>query len=149
MPTQISYHRGGSKVECWGFECEATVEDRDIKEWFKLSLDPAFRDDSPDAPTRKEALVWFGDYIYCVYQYVVSHLAAIIPRFTSQRVEFIFSVPTTWKDPRIASELKDRIRLDASNHTAKIGLTEAEAAAVYASKEHYRVCSPVEHLSSH
>jgi hypothetical protein len=55
------------------------------------------------------------------------------------RIEFIFSVPTTWK-PHPTVERFRSITEKAGfgkspNHTSSIGLTEAEAAAVHMSRE--------------
>ncbi|OQD84112.1 hypothetical protein PENANT_c014G07146 [Penicillium antarcticum] len=51
------------------------------------------------------------------------------------------AVPTTWKDVRMVEEtrrlLENAINAKTPNHRAFIGLTEAEAAAVYAGNEHY------------
>lgn len=131
----------------WGFKCD--VEDRtlDIKEFFKLHLAPQYRDDGlyPDStnPSRQQSQRWFQDYIQCVYRHVVSHFNSTIPHFASRYVEFLFSVPTTWKDVRMVEEtrrlLERAVNANSPFHRAFIGLTEAEAAAVYAGNSHYQV----------
>ncbi|EFR02007.1 hypothetical protein MGYG_05010 [Nannizzia gypsea CBS 118893] len=138
VPTQIAYrHASGSDAQSWGFQCEHEDSGLDVKEYFKLHLYPHHLDDQPDAPSREEALVWFRDYTRCIYQHVISYFASIFPNFGSRRVEFIYSVPTTWKDPRMSAEIVQYMQIDSPNHRVVIGLTEAEAAAVYACKQHY------------
>ncbi|RMJ28221.1 hypothetical protein PHISP_00924 [Aspergillus sp. HF37] len=71
----------------------------------------------------------------------VAHFNASIPQFARRKVEFLFSVPATWKDVRMVEEtrrlLEDAVNASSPNHRVFIGLTEAEAAAVYAGNEHY------------
>lgn len=60
-------------------------------------------------------------------------------RWEDARIEFIFSVPTTWK-PHPTVERFRSITARAGfgrypNHKSTIGLTEAEAAAVHMSRE--------------
>ncbi|KAL3488421.1 hypothetical protein BJX62DRAFT_179934 [Aspergillus germanicus] len=136
VPSHILYHNNAVK---WGFQCEENLPDtKDIKQYFKLNLDPAFVDNRPNAPSREDATRYFQDYIRCIYQYVLSYFAKTFPRFEGMRVEWVFSVPTTWKDPRMVAELRERIVFDRAEHRAVIGLTEAEAAAVYVSGLHYQ-----------
>ncbi|KAL2827810.1 hypothetical protein BDW59DRAFT_54789 [Aspergillus cavernicola] len=142
VPSHILYHNNTIK---WGFQCEQNLlsldDTRDlksIKQYFKLNLDPAFIDSRPHAPSREDATRWFQDYIRAVYAYVVDYFGRTLPRFEGLQVEFVFSVPTTWKDPRMVEELRGAIRFDSGCHRAVIGLTEAEAAAVYVSGLHYQ-----------
>ncbi|RJE19670.1 hypothetical protein PHISCL_07990 [Aspergillus sclerotialis] len=143
VPTCIEYSPESRIVERWGFQCDQEDRSLDIKEFFKLHLAPRYRDEYFGGPSRQEAQCWFHDYIQCIYEHVVSHFNKTIPQFASRRVEFLFSVPTTWKDVRMIEEtrtlLERAINTKEPNHRASIGLTEAEAAAVYAGNEHYQV----------
>ncbi|KAJ5771837.1 hypothetical protein N7520_002366 [Penicillium odoratum] len=140
VPTQLKYLSSTPTVESWGFRCSLDSGDlsENVKKHFKLHLDPQFLDKRPDAPSHHEAMTYFKDYIQLIYRYTVSYMANKFPRFFSCRVEFIFSVPTTWKDPRMVTEFKNSITLDSPYHQAMIGLSEAEAAAVYASGNNYQ-----------
>lgn len=68
-------------------------------------------------------------------------------RWADAQIEFIFSVPTTWK-PHPTVERFRSITERAGfgrypNHKSVIGLTEAEAAAVHMSRESpaiFKVC---------
>ncbi|PPJ61260.1 hypothetical protein CBER1_10939 [Cercospora berteroae] len=60
-------------------------------------------------------------------------------RFALKIVEWVFSIPTTWKDPSMIAGIESMIK-DAGygkelHHKVAISLTEAEAAAVYVSKQ--------------
>lgn len=143
VDTKISYDASG-QVGAWGFMVDASLNlnNQRCEELFKLSLDPDFQDPYEGAPSLQEARTWFTDYLSCVYRAVARHLSDTIPKFASKHVEFRFSVPTTWKNPAMIAETKQLIRNagfggESSKHTIEIALTEAEAAAVYASKQHY------------
>ncbi|KAL7657523.1 actin-like ATPase domain-containing protein [Aspergillus phoenicis ATCC 13157] len=139
VPTCIIYGSDSKTVSHWGFQCDIDNYEAQTKEFFKLHLAPQYVRDG--GPSLTEAQKWFQDYIQCIYRHVVSYFETTIPQFVTQRVEFIFSVPTTWKDVRMVEEIRRLLMrvIDARNpnHRARIGLTEAEAAAVYAGNEHY------------
>ncbi|KAL4866710.1 hypothetical protein BDV12DRAFT_198929 [Aspergillus spectabilis] len=143
VPSHILYHPS-LQTPKWGFQCEDTSlrdsarDSKDIKQFFKLNLDPEFVDTRASAPTRDQAMKYFQDYISCVYGYVIEYFRKTMPRFEGLKVEFVFSVPTTWKDPRMVEELRGSVRFERGEHRAVIGLTEAEAAAVYVSGLHYQ-----------
>ncbi|PLB53308.1 hypothetical protein P170DRAFT_454418 [Aspergillus steynii IBT 23096] len=140
VPTFIEYSKSGN-VENWGFQCDPEAKESDIKEFFKLHLAPQYQDEHYGGPTRGEAQRWFQDYVDCIYKHIVSHFSNTMPHFGPQNVEFLFSVPTTWKDVRMVQETREILEriINTKNprHRAVIGLTEAEAAAVYAGNEHY------------
>lgn len=112
--------------------------------YFKLHLDPAYSDPRPDAPTLEQARRWFQDYLRCLHDHIEETFSNSFPRWKNQRTEFVFSVPTTWKNPSMIAETERLIReagfgTDAQDHRVTISLTEAEAAAVYASKQQFEV----------
>lgn len=143
VPTCIEYDQQSGLIKNWGFKCDQEDANADIKEFFKLHLAPHYHDDLPGSPSRQDAQRWFQDYIQCIYLHVISHFNATIPHFSSSKVEFLFSVPTTWRDVRMVEEtrrlLQRAINSKTPNHHVSVGLTEAEAAAVYAGNEHYQV----------
>ncbi|KAJ5698126.1 hypothetical protein N7462_000131 [Penicillium macrosclerotiorum] len=143
VPTCIEYDDEKVVVKNWGYMCDQEDKSASTKEFFKLHLAPQYHDDYPGCPSRREAQRWFQDYIQCVYKHVISHFNNTIPQFDSRRVEFLFSVPTTWKDVRMVEETRGLLEKAISSktplHRVSIGLTEAEAAAVYAGNEHYDV----------
>lgn len=83
---------------------------------------------------------WYEDYLRSLYEWIEFSLSPQLHRTTwhNAKVEFIFSVPTTW-NPLIVEKFR-AIAAKAGygkvwNHSLKIGLTEAEAAAVHTSIE--------------
>ncbi|KAL4757094.1 Hsp70 family protein [Aspergillus foveolatus] len=145
VPTSLVYGPDGNTPAEWGFGCDTEDNTSEIKEFFKLHLAPQSASESESmgtSITRKEARRWFQDYISCIYKHVVTHFHGSIPGFEKMRVEFIFSVPTTWKDVRLIEDIRrliaEAIKTGAPNHWTCIGLTEAEAAAVYSCREYYQ-----------
>ena len=146
VPTRIQYKENSREVKAWGFLCDQDSEDIDIHEYFKLHLDPEYVDPRSDAgvPTLEEARKWFQDYLRCLLDHVEDYFSNAFPRWKTQRTQFVFSVPTTWKNASIIAETEKLIKgaaygRDGINHRAGIGLTEAEAAAVYASQQQFEV----------
>lgn len=130
----------------WGFMVDTSHGDEHYRyeELFKLHLDPDFNDHCDGAPSLAEARGWFADFLSCIYRAVDRHLQETIPKYNTKNVEFGFSVPTTWKNPAMIAEMEQLIQNSGfgtknARHTAHIALTEAEAAAVYASKQQYAV----------
>jgi hypothetical protein len=82
----------------------------------------------------------YTDYFRFLYQYIESKLQMELAcRWDDARIEFIFSVPTTWKPHPTVERFRSvtaRAGFGKSpNHKCIIGLTEAEAAAVYTAHE--------------
>ena len=143
VPSVLQYKEDSRDVKAWGFLCDQGDEDADVLDLFKLHLDPGYADPRPDAPRLEEARQWFRDYLKCLHDHIEETFSNSFPRWKTQRTEFTFSVPTSWKSPSMIAETEVIIRSagygDGTNHRARISLTEAEAAAVYASKQHFEV----------
>lgn len=97
---------------------------------------------SPCSSTEEASseLLRYYDYFAYLYQYIESKLQMELPlRWDDARIEFIFSVPTTWAPhptvERFRSVIKKAGFGRSPNHKSIIGLTEAEAAAVHMSRE--------------
>lgn len=135
----------------WGFlsetVAESTGEDKDYKEWFKTCLDPSKlaqkqAEEPEDAPASlAEVEKWYEDYLGKMYEYLTFKLGGELSgtKWESGRIEFIFSVPTTWPVIPTVENFKNIVRRAGfgqhKNHSVTIGLTEAEAAAVHVSTE--------------
>ena len=144
VPTLLQYNENTNTVKAWGFLCDE--EDGEDVGYFKLHLDPTYPDTRPDAPSLEQARQWYQDFLRCLHDYIEGSFSSSFPRWKSQRTEFVFSVPTTWKNPRMIDETERLIReagfgSDGLDHRASIGLTEAEAAAVYGAKQQIEVCT--------
>ena len=142
VTTAIAYDPRTGKPVTWGFLVDQETRDLEVQELFKLYLDPAHRDeDYREQPSLQEARRWFSDYLRCIYQTIKEHFDETYPRWTTKNVEFLFSVPTTWKNPAMIAETERLIKQagygERTNHLVRISLTEAEAAAVCASKQSY------------
>ena len=115
------------------------------REWFKTLLDHeglrrynsrTQSDKTGDDDVRH----WFRDYLTALYNHIERSLKAELPNFnwSAAKVEFLFSVPTTWK-PDVVAEFETIVRQAgftgpaSSSHTVTVGLTEPEAAAVWTS----------------
>ena len=134
----------------WGFLSETATEqnsnEKDYKDWFKTYLDPVRldqkkREDYEDAPRSIDDVErWYEDYLRKLYQHIEFKLSPELSRTSwhNARVDFIFSVPTTWKPPIVEKfrTIAEKAGFgNAWNHSMNIGLTEAEAAAVHTSIE--------------
>lgn len=151
VPTVIVYPACSDEPSSWGFlsetATETTSEDKEYKEWFKTCLDAnklrqKQLEDPEGAPANmREVERWYRDYFQKMYDYLKFKLGGELSGTTwkDAKIEFIFSVPTTWAPVPTVENFK-RIVRDAgfgseTHHNVNIGLTEAEAAAVHVSIE--------------
>lgn len=149
VPTTLAYPHGHDKPSSWGFKTESPAEQsrehREIREWFKTLLDPRNLEREKQNYIAKDTTIadvrhWFRDYLTMLYDHVKLKLSAEMPNFewTAARVEFLFSVPTTW-NPQTVETFREIVGQAGftgpanSTHTVTISLTEPEAAAVHTS----------------
>ncbi|KAF2489449.1 hypothetical protein BU16DRAFT_472014 [Lophium mytilinum] len=152
VPTILVYPNDQPNPSSWGFLSETMTEvtavDKEFREWFKTFLDEgrlsqAQRDakDPADVPKSiEEVEKLFCDYFKFLYQHIRSKLQnEIAARWEDARIDFIFSVPTTWAPNPTVERFRKIIERAGfgqyPSHIASIGLTEAEAAAVHMSRE--------------
>ena len=150
VPTAIVYPKNQQTPHSWGFLSETAAEqnsaDKVYKTWFKTYLDPkrlsdAQTQDPSGAPTSlKEVERWYEDYLRRLYRHIEFKLGSEIQgtSWHSATIEFIFGVPTTWGTLVVESFRSIILRAGFEGypgHSVTIGLTEAEAAAVYTSIE--------------
>jgi len=139
VDTAIGYRVDSRGQQTWGFVCDEDDDAFEINTLFKLHLDPKYKDVSSYAPAHDEAQEWYRDYLASLYHYIMRFFADRIPHFEAKNLEFVFSVPTTWKDPGMIADIERLIRSAGygkqENQKVSVSLTEAEAAAVYASKQ--------------
>ena len=145
VPTKIAYPRDGSAPR-WGFLCdneEEYYEEADLREHFKIYLDQDAIDGAHsrgvrDIPeTVAETMILIADYLTQIHQHIKFSIESATGSWKEKRVEFVFSLPTTWNSLDITNNFNDAIRTagfaaeNPEKHSARIELTEAEAAAVY------------------
>ena len=146
VPTCLVYGRH-ERPTSWGFICE---DDDDFetkrREFFKIFLDKMNLleaqikglQGAPESVAQAQKFV--TDYLSEVYVHVkstIEHQTGIGP-FTGWKdlaVEFLFSVPTTWRSFKIINTFKEAIKnagfgAEGPRHVATVDLTESEAAAV-------------------
>lgn len=139
------YNPDGS-LSSWGSLCEDDdPTDKQRHEFFKIFLDrqtleSAHRQGIAQAPsTVFEAQTFVSDYLRQIYYHVKStvelHTGVGQQGWQSLTVEFIFSVPTTWRSQEIINIFKETITsagfgTEGPGHSATVELTESEAAAV-------------------
>lgn len=146
VPTCLVYDQDQS-LSSWGFLCDDDDElEKQRKEFFKIFLDKLNLVEAqikglqgaPDSVSQAQQLVI--DYLRRVYRHVkstIEHQTGIGP-FTGWKdlaVEFIFSVPTTWRSLEVVNTFKAAIKeagfgTESPHHTSTVELTESEAAAV-------------------
>ena len=86
---------------------------------------------------------WFIDFLRALRIWIEEKLQEECPStpLASTTIDYMFSVPTTWS-PEVVSSYRKIIEeagySSAPGHKARIGLTEADAAAVYTSLYHTR-----------
>ena len=151
VPTVVVYPVAQSEPSSWGFLsetiAETTAEDKEYKEWFKTCLDPLKlrqkqEEDPEGAPASlAEVEKWYYDYLHRMYDYIALKLGSEIAgaSWSSAKIEFIFSVPTTWPPVPTVENFRSIVHRAGFGHfplhSVTIGLTEAEAAAVHVSTE--------------
>ncbi|CZR58700.1 related to hsp70 protein [Phialocephala subalpina] len=143
VPTRIAYPRDGSEP-IWGFLCDSddhVHEVAEVREHFKVYLDQDSLDSAKSKGVRNmpetvdEAMRLVRDYLHQVYLHIKLSLEAATGSWKDRRIEFVFSLPTTWTSLDTTNRFNNAIRaagfMSEPKHTAKLELTEAEAAAVY------------------
>lgn len=150
VPTLLSYEedRFGSRgnLNQWGFSCD---RQQPHVEWFKRFLDPEYLREHHEATSMLQhgfpGQEWspntikrfYVDFLREIYKWIVNIISSRHANFANARVEFLFSLPATMNSPHIANQFTEYF-LEAGFarggplHSAKLGLTEPEAAAVYA-----------------
>ncbi len=143
VPSRVAYDLQTGALKSWGFGVDMRDLSLDIGEFFKLYLDPEYTDDYVDI-TCEKAQKYFYDFLYCVHDHVASYFRNRIPNWNRMRVEWVFSVPTTWRDAAFIHSLEQMIKnagcgADGSSHCCRITLTEAEAAGISVAGQHIEV----------
>jgi len=114
-----------------------------VKDMFKFYLDKTFLRDKFEgnfeaAPGNLDDVVlWFGDFLRELYAHIKKYLQDIWKvDFNLTKVEYIFGLPTSWKDNYKLVQLFRSTAVEAGFRTDNIilDLTEAEASAIFTAK---------------
>jgi len=153
VPTTLVYRdndaQGGGELEQWGFGCSHR---QPRIEWFKRYLDPRvlrqFQQENPAEAFTSEAIRRFYiDFLTKLYAHLKWLLRSHNGDWRRSKVEFLFSVPSTFLSPVISDTFKEYIKeagfgRGGENHSVEISLTEPQAAAVAAVVESGRGFQP-------
>lgn len=152
VPTALAKDASGGKTR-WGFLCQELAEDKKWK-YFKLLLDPnmykkRFTDGEPESWV-PESIGQVRQIATLYLRQVYTHLSNKIPEllrsgptfspqlrcknWNSLAIDFVFSTPTTWQ-ATVSQHFRGIISEagfgEQKLHRAMLGLTEAEASAVF------------------
>ncbi|KAH0545477.1 hypothetical protein FGG08_000478 [Glutinoglossum americanum] len=138
VPTVLNYRAGRASVR-WGFELAPQGRGWNVKELFKLWLHPAALNkkfcQNQDPCTIDDVRMWYRDFLTALRKHIAGYLEDLFGRdWEKSRIEFIFSVPTTWKQLAVVEDFRAIMKeagFCLNKNSVTIGLTEAEAAAVY------------------
>ena len=145
VPTAL-YYGAGNRRPKWGFECPppGSTEHGMVKDRFKLYLvedlfQKALRCLGDHPPGNFEDVkMWFGDFLTALYKEIKKYISKKLELddWRAAKVEYLFSVPTTWYNHPEVLEMFKAIAAKAGfgeseEHSVQISLSEAEAAVVY------------------
>ena len=138
VDTVVAYEQESRRLVQWGFLVDDSREDLEIQELFKLHLDPLFHRETHEFRVH-EVRDWFVDFMGNLHKAIEDHFDESYARWRGKKVEFLFSVPTTWRNPAMIVDVEELIKKAGftkhEKHHVRITLTEAEAAAVFVAKE--------------
>lgn len=140
----------GGNLSSWGFLTNQEDQSNpsiSFHEWFKIYLDPtdynkAREADAAAVPkSHQDIRKFYRDFLEQLCFYIETQLEDQVGRTTwhQARIEFSFSVPTTWTAVGVTNDFEKLAReagfgAAGPAHSVSVGLTEAEAAAVYTFK---------------
>ncbi|OCL09960.1 hypothetical protein AOQ84DRAFT_402945 [Glonium stellatum] len=154
VPTSLYYSAGNRHPKKWGFECPgpgSTEQGMRVKDRFKLYLVEEFFQRTfgglgDCAPGNFEDVqMWFEDFLTLLYKEIEKCVSKRLKLddWRATKVEYLFSVPTTWDDHLGVLDIFKAIATragfgESEEHSIEVSLNEAEAAAVYtaASQKH-------------
>ncbi|KAH6665977.1 hypothetical protein B0J14DRAFT_660111 [Halenospora varia] len=152
VPTRIAYMAGDVRIPGWGYACperRELVDGMKVQSLFKFlmnqeNLDQVNQDRPPiQQQSMANIHMWYTDFLTKLYEHIIQYLAN--PPFATRpwnivrgttRVEFLFSLPTSWEGNDTLIAVFETIIKNAGfgamiNCSAKVGLIEGVASAVY------------------
>ena len=146
VPTKVTFKAGKAGIHSWGFECPPIEElgrGMAVKDLFKFHLDPSFLKDSfesnPEAIPGdiEDVKFWYSGFLGALYHHIVKYLRDVCKEdFDATKIEYIFSLPTSWKDKdRLVQSFRRIVEVAGFGDDVTMELTEGEASAVFTAKE--------------
>jgi len=160
VPTSVTYKAGDFRVRSWGFSCPSkrTIgPEMSVRRLFKFYLDEKclaeFNKEKPidDQESIENVRNWWKDFLFELHKYIVAFLQED-PKWQVDwgltKVDFIFSLPTSWYNKGGLKEEYEKIIKAAGfgselNSNVDVELTEGIASAVYTAKSlkhEFKVC---------
>ncbi len=141
VATRVGYSKETGELRNWGFETVFGDDTINVREQFKLTLDAEYEDGR--GWSCHDARKWYFDYLRCLHREIENYFDASIPNWRTMKVEYSFSTPTTWNNPAMIASIQGLMETagfasPSGQQSVRMGLTEAEAAAIEASTTHYR-----------
>ncbi|CZR70252.1 uncharacterized protein PAC_20153 [Phialocephala subalpina] len=147
VPTKLVYAAAEIDIRYWGMECpdlQSLEGATAIIDVFKFFLDRShvekFRRVPPAAFKLENVKMWYADFLTALHGHIMRHLREQLRvDFDSTSVEFIFSIPTSWKgDDLLVGRFRELVEKSGfgNNGNVVMEMTEAEAAAVFTAKIH-------------
>lgn len=149
VPTLVAYRAADFRVRSWGYAChQGKPRSETTVGLFKFLLDEKFLEDvnrmKPEDDERQvigNVRKWFTDFLTELYKYIESYLESPdwhVDRY-STKIEYIFSLPTSWEyNVKLIEDYREIIGQagfgSKKNSSVTIGLTEGVASAVYTAK---------------
>jgi hypothetical protein len=149
VPTLVAYRAGDIRITSWGFACPSLGEvgpGMGVKGLFKFLLDENRLREMNEKTTKdnqydiENVRGWFKDFFTALHGHIVAHLEdkPWLVDWNSTKIEYIFSLPTSWKDnDNLVHDFEGIVNLafkPNKNCSVAIGLTEGEASAVCTAK---------------
>jgi hypothetical protein len=134
--TALHYQAGHNGALTWGETCPAPEDIKPgqaVKTWFKLNLDEQYPNRDESSPV-EDVRMWYKDFLMEVHRHIERYFSELEWDLSAMKVHYIFSVPTTWAGRPVQDEFKAIIQECGFGPEADIGLSEAEASAVYAAR---------------
>lgn len=146
VPTKVGYKAGEKGIDSWGFECpslENISRGMAIKDMFKFYLDgnflgEKFQRNPEEIPKFEDVKSWYTDFLAALYAHIIQFLwerLRVDVKLTP--IEFIFSIPTSWKDKDLMVRcFRDLVDIAGFGRAGNVimELTEGEASAVFTAK---------------
>ncbi|KAK0639009.1 hypothetical protein B0T16DRAFT_449835 [Cercophora newfieldiana] len=148
VPSVLGKHPTATGARRWGFLCDDEMNEADKWRYLKVFLEPRQLENgrknniswAPESMAQVHQLV--SEYLHQVYQHIRRSISMRIgltaingeDGWDDMAIEFIFSVPTTWRGQDMLDDFQTIIKNAGfgvqERHEVVLGLTEAEAAAV-------------------
>ncbi|KAK7987491.1 hypothetical protein PG989_007806 [Apiospora arundinis] len=158
VPTLMAYDSANvdQGPTSWGFESKTEREqdsDRLLAEWFKSDFQARSRESSEDSSALPDVDTLYCDFLSKLYGHIRE---TFLPPQSFEKgltwdtaaVEFVFSVPATWRQPDVDRFLAiaRKAGFGSGSHRIATCLTEPHAVAIYAAHQEQKMLTVGENV---